>query len=58
MLWEVHVIDFNIIGKSPNTEEQGSDINGVEEQFEHIRLTQDSTERLPMENMLGRLSTL
>ncbi|XP_076162936.1 alpha- and gamma-adaptin-binding protein p34 [Ptiloglossa arizonensis] len=39
-------------GKSSSTEEQSSDIDEVEEQFENIKLTQDATERLPMENML------
>lgn len=49
------IIDFNFIGKSSSTEEQSSDIDEVEEQFENIKLTQDATERLPMENMLGQL---
>ncbi|KAK1119759.1 hypothetical protein K0M31_013175 [Melipona bicolor] len=39
-------------GKSPNVEEQTPDMNEVEEQFENIELNQDSTETLPVENML------
>ncbi|XP_031827357.1 alpha- and gamma-adaptin-binding protein p34 [Nomia melanderi] len=39
-------------GKPSNTEEHRPDLNKVEEQFENIKLTRDSTERLPMENML------
>ncbi|XP_017762146.1 PREDICTED: alpha- and gamma-adaptin-binding protein p34-like [Eufriesea mexicana] len=38
-------------GKSSDIEE-GTDMNEVEEQFENIELSQDSTETLPMENML------
>lgn len=34
-------------------EEQTPDMNEVEEQFENIELNQDSTETLPVENMLG-----
>ncbi|XP_076240773.1 alpha- and gamma-adaptin-binding protein p34 [Calliopsis andreniformis] len=48
---EIYIIDLYFIGKSSNTEEQSSDMNSVEEQFENIKLTQDSTERLPMENI-------
>ena len=36
-------------------EEQIPDMNEVEEQFENIELSQDSTETLPVENMLGQL---
>lgn len=36
-------------------EEQTPDMNEVEEQFENIELSQDSTETLPVENMLGQL---
>lgn len=39
-------------GKSSNVEEQTLDMNEVEEQFENIELNQDSTETLPVENML------
>ncbi|KAK9297026.1 hypothetical protein QLX08_009125 [Tetragonisca angustula] len=39
-------------GKSSNVEEQIPDMNEVEEQFENIELSQDSTETLPVENML------
>lgn len=43
-----------MVGKSSDIEE-GTDMNEVEEQFENIELSQDSTETLPMENMLGQL---
>ncbi|XP_043519749.1 alpha- and gamma-adaptin-binding protein p34-like [Frieseomelitta varia] len=39
-------------GKSSNVEEQIPDMNEVEEQFENIELSRDSTETLPVENML------
>ncbi|XP_043249392.1 alpha- and gamma-adaptin-binding protein p34-like [Colletes gigas] len=39
-------------GKSSSTEDQGSDMDEVEEQFENIRLSQDVTEIFSMENML------
>ncbi|KZC10765.1 Alpha- and gamma-adaptin-binding protein p34, partial [Dufourea novaeangliae] len=42
-------------GKPSSAEEQNSDLNEVEEQFENIKLTKDSTERLPMENMLDSI---
>ena len=38
--------------KPSSAEEQSSEVKGVEEQFENIKLAQNSTERLPMENML------
>ncbi|XP_076642951.1 alpha- and gamma-adaptin-binding protein p34 [Halictus rubicundus] len=39
-------------GKPSSTEETDFDLVQVEEQFENIKLPQDSKERLPMENML------
>ncbi|XP_054001225.1 alpha- and gamma-adaptin-binding protein p34-like [Hylaeus anthracinus] len=39
-------------GKSSSSEGQGSDMDEVEEQFENTKLSQDTVERLPMENML------
>lgn len=39
-------------GKPSSIDERNSDINEVEEQFENIELNQESTETLPMENML------
>lgn len=47
-------VSNDFVGKPSNTEEHGSNLNKVEEQFENIKLTRDSTERLPMENMLGQ----
>lgn len=35
--------------------EQNPDMDEVEEKFENIELSQDSTETLPIENMLGKL---
>lgn len=49
------MIDFNVAGKPPNIDDRNNDMNEVEEQFENIELNQDSTETLPMENMLGLL---
>lgn len=37
-------------------EERNPDMNKVEEQFGKIELNQDSTETLPIENMLGQLN--
>ncbi|CAL7952132.1 unnamed protein product [Xylocopa violacea] len=39
-------------GKPSDGEEQSPNIDEVEEQFDNIELSQDSTETLPMENML------
>lgn len=45
----------NFTGKPLDVGEQNPDMNEVEEQFENIELSQDSTETLPVENMLGKL---
>lgn len=49
------VIDCNFTGKPLDVGEQNPDMDEVEEQFENIELNQDSTETLPIENMLGKL---
>ncbi|XP_076753629.1 alpha- and gamma-adaptin-binding protein p34 isoform X1 [Xylocopa sonorina] len=46
------LMNFNLIGKPSDGEEQSPSIDEVEEQFDNIELSQDSTETLPMENML------
>ncbi|XP_048270008.1 uncharacterized protein LOC126926557 isoform X2 [Bombus affinis] len=55
LLFSCNFITDTIIrnkGKPLNVGEQNPDMDEVEEQFENIELSQDSTETLPIENML------